>query len=188
MKVKITPAIRNRIFAALMAAGVSGPVAYVGSHHTVDSEGMYNQVYLDPVGLKTVCVGHLMTKEDEHKSYYNINDCVDLFVKDWIKHKNQLDKMVKVPWRSEWMYGASIDFTFHMGQTSVRSSTYIKDINARRYDKACEELTRWVYGRVNGVMTKMPGLVIRATKRYEYCMGEVPADYKTVYEQWGNMK
>lgn len=184
MKVKITPTIRNRIFAALMAAGVSGPVAYVGSVHTVDSEGMYTTPYLDPVGLKTMCVGHLATKKDVVKKSYTVDECIDMFVKDFIAHKEQLDKMVKVPWRSEWMYGASIDFTFHQGQTSVRASTHIKDLNAMRYDKACEELTRWVFGRVNGVMTKMPGLVIRATKRYQYCMGEVPADYKTVYEQW----
>jgi lysozyme len=184
MKVKMTPAIRNRIFAALMAAGASGPVAYVASNHTVDSEGMYTQPYLDPVGLQTVCVGHLVTKNEVVKKQYTLEECIDMYVKDWIKHTKQVDRVVKVPYRSEWMHAASIDFTFHMGIGSVTSSTYIKLLNAGKYDEACEQLTRWVYGRVNGVMVKMPGLVIRATERYKYCMGTVPGDYKTVFETW----
>lgn len=184
MKVKITPSLRNKIFAALMAAGATGPVAYIGSHHTVDSEGMFTNVYLDPVGLKTVCVGHLITKDETVKKEYTIDECIAMYVADWIKHTKQVDKVVKVPYRSEWMQGAAIDFTFHMGIGNVQSSTFLKNLNAKRYDAACEQLTRWVYGKQGGVMVKMPGLVIRATERYKYCMGTIPADYKTVYEQW----
>lgn len=185
MKVPITNSLKAKIFAALLGAGVAGPSAWIAVDHTVPSEGFYTHVYADPVGLSTYCVGHLARKGEVLKKQYTEDECIAIFVKDWVAHQKQLDAVVKVPYRSEWMRGSGTDFTFHMGITSVATSTYLKDLNAKRYDAACEQLTRWVNGRVNGVLTKMPGLVIRATKRYQYCMGEIPADYKTTIQAWG---
>jgi lysozyme len=185
MKINITPAIRNKIFAAMVAAGMSGPVAYVASNHTVSSEGMYSSPYMDPVGLKTYCVGHLVKKNEVVKDDYSEDECIKLFVKDFTQHAERLSTMVTVPYRSEWMKGAAIDFTFHMGEGNVRSSTFLKELNAKHYDQACDQLTRWVYGKQNGIMVKMPGLVIRATERYKFCMGEIPADYSPTLQRLG---
>ena len=62
MKVPITNRLKGKIFAALLAAGVSAPSAYVATQLTVPSEGVVTHLHLDPVGLKTTCIGHLVKK------------------------------------------------------------------------------------------------------------------------------
>lgn len=182
MNLRITPALRTKIFTALIAAGVAGPSAYIASDLTVISEGFYTTPYADTGGLKTLCVGHLATKNEVVKKEYTIEECVEIFVKDWVIHEKLLDKAVKVPYRSEWMKGALTDFTFNKGIGNVQSSTLLVMLNNKRYDSACEQLSRWVYGKVKGKSTVLPGLVIRASEQYKYCMGEVPADYKTMMQ------
>lgn len=180
--IKITSVLRKKIFVALLAAGVAGPSAYVATNLTVPSEGLYTTTYADPVGLMTWCVGHLGKKGEVAKKEYTIEECVNLFVKDWVIHEKLLDKAVNVPYRSEWMKGALTDFTFNKGIGNVQSSTLLVMLNNKRYDSACEQLSRWVYGKVKGKSTVLPGLVIRASEQYKYCMGEVPADYKTMMQ------
>lgn len=185
MRIQLNNALKSRVFAALLAAGITGPSAYVAVNHTMPAEGFYTNVYDDPLGLKTYCVGHLARKGEVLKKEYTEDECIALFVNDWKAHQTQYDSIVKVPHRSEWMRAAGTDFTFHMGLQSVASSTYIRMVNAGKADEACEQLTRWVYGKVNGVMVKMPGLVLRATDRYKYCMGKIPADYQQTMQSWG---
>lgn len=178
MKISITPALRSRIFAALIGAGVAAPSAYIASNTTVDSEGFYTTPYADPAGLNTWCVGHLGKKGELVRKSYTVDECVSLFVNDWKAHEVLLDAVVKVPYRSDWMKGALTDFTFNKGIGNVASSTMLKNLNARRYDAACEELTKWVYATVNGKKVVLKGLQIRASMQYQYCMGNIPANYK----------
>lgn len=186
MKIQVTDAIKKKIFIALLTAGVSSPVAYVATTHTVDSEGFLTHLHNDPVGLPTVCIGHLAKKGEVVKQEYTIDECIAIYVKDWTEHEKALNKLVKVDYKSEWMKGALTDFTFNKGIGNVSSSTMLKDLNAKRYEKACTELTRWVYGKVNGVAVKLPGLVIRASKQYDYCMGKEPANYEQDIQRWLN--
>jgi lysozyme len=185
MAVKITKALQGRIFAALIAAGVSTPVAYVAVDHTVPSEGFMTELHLDPVGKATTGIGHLVLPGEKPKQTMSEQEVIDQFVKDWVKHQNLVSTKVKVPYRTEWMKGAVIDFTFNKGIGNLSSSTLLKDLNAQRYDKACERLTDWVYGTVKGKKVKLPGLVIRASEQYKYCMGEVPGEYKVDLRNWG---
>lgn len=184
MRVKVDSALRKKIFAALMLAGVSSPVAYVATTLTVDSEGFLTNLHNDPVGLPSACIGHLIKKGETPKKEYTVDECIDMFVKDWTVHQAGLNKFVKVPYTSQWQEGALTDFTFNKGIGSLQSSTLLKKLNNKEYDAACEQLTRWVYGRVNGVLTKLPGLVLRASKQYSACMGEEPADYKVDLQRW----
>lgn len=180
----INSALKSKIFQALLLAGVTGPSAYVATNLTVPSEGFLTHKHNDPVGLPTVCVGHYIQKGEVMKNEYTVDECVNLFVKDWKKHEALLDGVVKVPYRSEWMRGAFADFTFNKGIGNLSSSTLLARLNAKQYDAACEQLTRWVYGKVNGKKVVLKGLEIRATKQYGYCMGNEPADYKETMKQW----
>lgn len=182
--VRITTSLKKKIFIALLAAGVSGPSAYVATDLTVPAEGFYTTPYNDPAGLKTWCVGHLGKKGEQVQKEYTETECVNLFVKDWVVHEVLLNNVVKVPYRSDWMKGAFTDFTFNKGIGNVQSSTLLVKLNDKKYDEACTQLTRWKYAKVNGVATVLPGLVIRATKQYQYCMGNVPDDYKTKMNEW----
>lgn len=182
--IPITNQLKKRIAIALLSAGVAGPSAYVATELTAPSEGFYLTPYVDPVGLTTICLGHLVKKGEVVKPKYTEDECIAIFVKDWLIHERQYDSLVKVPYRSEWMKAAGTDFTFNKGVNNVASSTYLKNLNNRDYDASCLQLTRWVYGKVGGVMKVLPGLVTRSTKQYAYCMGNEPGDYKTKMSQW----
>jgi lysozyme len=107
-----------------------------------------------------------------------------MFVSDWIKHQMLIDKAVTVPYKSEWMRGAVTDFTFNKGIGNVTSSTMLKNLNNKNYDAACFQLTKWVYGTINGKKVILKGLNIRAQAQYKYCMGYEPSEYKSFYQQW----
>lgn len=182
--VKLTTSIRGKLFAALLGAGVGAPSAYVATELTAPSEGLYLTPYKDPVGLTTICLGHLVKKGEVVKKEYTVDECAIIFAKDFKEHEVLLDKMVKVPYRSPWMKAALTDFTFNKGIGNVTTSTLLKKLNSKDYDGACQELSRWVYGKVGGVMKVLPGLVTRATKQYQYCMGEAPGDYVPKMQAW----
>lgn len=185
MKLPITNSMKARIFTALITAGVSAPAAYVATNLTVPSEGVVTHLHLDPVGLKTICIGHLVKKGETPKQNYTEDECIAQFVKDWQETENHVERYVKVPFRSAWMKGVVTDFTFNKGIGNLSTSTLLKDLNAKRYDKSCMELTKWVFGTVDGKKVKLKGLEIRATKQYKYCMGDEPATYKPDMKAWG---
>ena len=178
--VKLTAAVKHRIFAALIGAGVGIPSAYVATELTVPSESIVLAPHADPVGLQTICIGHLVKKGEVVKPRYTLEECIEIFVQDWKSHEAMLDKVVKVPYASPWMKAALTDFTINKGIGNVSTSTLLKKLNSKQYDEACEQLSRWVFagGKI------LPGLVIRASKQYEYCMGEVPGDYIPTIKRW----
>lgn len=178
--VKLTSSVKGRIFAALLAAGVAAPSAYVATELTIPSESVVLIPHGDPVGLKTICAGHLVKKGEVVKERYTEKECIDIFVKDWVIHEKLLDGVVKAPYKSGWMKGALTDFTFNKGITNVSSSTLLKKLNKKNYDDTCQELSKWVYAK--GKL--LPGLVIRASKQYKYCMGEAPGDYIPKMKAW----
>ena len=51
--------IRQKLIASFLAAGISATGAFVAYDLTLPSEGLEQKVYIDPVGLPTVCVGHM---------------------------------------------------------------------------------------------------------------------------------
>ncbi len=183
-KIPITSALKSRIFAALLTAGVAGPSAYYAANETVVFEGFMTHLHLDPVGKATTGVGHLVTKGEKPKQNYTEQEVIDQYVKDWIIHEKLLDTQVKVPYRSGWQKAAFADFTFNKGIGNVKSSTLLKELNNGNHDRSCVELTKWVFGTVNGKKVKLKGLDIRAQKQYKYCMGYEPADYKTQLQQY----
>jgi lysozyme len=163
---------------------VAIPSAYVATNLTLPSEGFLTHAHADPVGLQTACIGHLIKKGEVAKKEYSVQECIDIFVKDWKEHQQLLSQVVKVPYRSEWMKGALEDFTFNKGIGNVKSSSLLRELNAKNYDIACLKLADWVYGTVAGKKVKLPGLQIRATEEYKYCMGDVPADWKQTINKW----
>lgn len=184
-KLILTPSIRNRIFAALIAAGVAGPSAYIATDLTVPSEGFLTHLHNDPVGKPTACIGHLIQASEKSHKTYTEDECITLFISDWVKHEKLLDSVVKRPYRSQWMKGAVTDFTFNKGIGNVKSSTMLRNLNDGNYDAACYQLTKWIYGTVDGKKVVLPGLEIRAQKQYKYCMGDEPAEYKTQMQKYG---
>ena len=173
-------AIKNKLIAAFIAAGLSAPAAFVAYDLSLPAEGLVLQPYSDPVGLKTKCVGHLVQKGEKIKSSYTEDECMEIFAKDWKKHLKQIDSVVRVPYASEWQRQALNDFTFNLGINSVKGSTLLRLVNQGKHKEACEQLTRWVYAGGK----KLKGLVIRRDKTMPYCLGELTPEKQKEYKEF----
>lgn len=171
--------LKKKLIVAFLASGISASAAFVAYYLTLPSEGLEQKVYLDPVGLPTVCVGH-MERSLKIGTSFSIEQCMEIFAKDWKKHEQQLESVVSVPFKSEWQKAALTDFTFNLGIGSVKSSTLIKKLNQGKHVEACKELSKWVYAKGK----KLKGLVTRRENTLPYCLGELPYDKQKQYEQF----
>lgn len=176
--------LKQKLITAFIAAGLSAPAAFVAYDLTLPSEGYEPIPYIDPVGLKTYCVGHLALKNEKIKKEYTDEECMAIFAADWKKHLNQLDSVVRVEYKSEWQRQALNDFTFNNGIGNVKSSTLLALLNQGQHVQACQQLTRWVKGRVKGVMVTLRGLVTRRDKTIPYCLGELSWDKQKAFEEF----
>lgn len=172
-------AIKQKLIASFIALGLSAPAAFFVYDVTIPSEGVYTSVYLDPVQLPTVCVGR-MDKKLKLGQTFTLDECMDMLAKDWKKHQAQLDKVVKVPYKSEWQQQALTDFTFNLGIGNVQSSTLLKLLNQGKHVEACKQLTRWV--KAGG--KTLAGLVKRRNKEMPFCMGELSWDKQQSYKEF----
>ena len=171
--------IKTKLIAAFIAAGLSSSAAFVAYEHSLPAEGFHQQVYLDPVNLPTVCVGR-MDKSLKLGQTFTIEQCMEMFAEDWKRHQDQLNKVVKVEYKSEWQQHALTDFTFNVGIGNVQSSTLLRLLNQGKHVEACQQLSRWV--KAGGKTLK--GLVTRRKNTMPYCLGDLSWDKQKAYEQF----
>lgn len=170
--------LRSKLIVAFLAAGLSAPSAFVAYDLTLPAEGLVLSPYPDPVGLTTYCAGHLATKKGLLKKSYTEEECMNIFASDWKKHQAELDKVVKVPYASEWEREALTDFTFNNGIGNLKSSTLLSLVNQGKHKEACQQLVRWVFAKGK----KLGGLVKRRDKTMPYCLGELSYDKQKDFE------
>ena len=175
--------VRKKLIAAFVAAGLSSSAAFFVYDVTIPSEGVRTSVYLDPVGLPTICVGRMDRSLRQGQSF-TLEQCMGMLAEDWKKHQAQLDSVVHVNYASEWQKEALTDFTFNVGIGNVRSSTLIRLLNENKHTEACRQLTRWVKGKVKGKMVTLKGLVTRRDKTMPYCLGELSWDKQQEFKQF----
>ena len=173
--------LKQKLIVAFIAAGLPASAAFFVYDVTVPSEGVELQVYLDPVSLPTVCVGR-MDKKLRLGQTFTLDECMTMLAEDWKKHQDQLDKVVKVAYKSEWQQQALTDFTFNVGIGSVQSSALLKLLNQGKHVEACQQLTRWV--KAGG--KTLAGLVKRRNKEMPYCLGELIWDKQKAYDEFKN--
>lgn len=171
--------LKKLLITAFVAAGLSSTAAYVGYDLTLPAESLQTKVYLDPVGLPTVCVGHMDRKLVVGKEY-SLDECMKMFAEDYKKHQQQLDKIVKVSYASAWEREALTDFTFNLGIGNVESSTLISLLNQGKHEQACAQLSRWV--KAKGKTLK--GLVKRREDTMPYCLGKLSYDKQKAYQEF----
>ncbi len=124
---------------------------------TVVSEGEKLEAYQDTGGVWTIGVGHTkgvkkgdkITKEQSR-----------IFLRDDMKDaETGVTRNVKVP-LTQGQYDALVDFVFNLGEGAFARSTLLRMLNARNYEGAALEFSKWVYD--NGKV--QPGLVTRRKK------------------------
>lgn len=133
-------------------------------------EGLVRKVYLDPVGIPTVCVGHIgtVTKADVGKTF-SAATCEALLREDTQVAQKAVQRLVKVPLTQQ-QFDALVSFVFNVGTANFQSSTLLRKINAGQCLAAGQEFPRW--NKARGKVLK--GLTLRRQREAAAWMEDCP--------------
>lgn len=128
-------------------------------------EGYKREVYLDPVGIPTVCYGHVVPDNVKVGTGFSNEACHTILYSDLRVASDGFDKLVvsKVNVNQK---AAFVSFIFNVGLDNFKKSKMLKLINDGRIEDACHELPRWVYAKGK----KLQGLVNRRNAEMELCL------------------
>ncbi len=122
-------------------------------------EGCRHEVYLDPVGLPTVGIGHLLSAEERAKwpvgTLLSPAEVEGLFRADVKRFELAVAKAVKVP-LSDNQFAALVSLAFNIGPAAFAGSTLLKRLNGGDYGGAALAFLRWnkAKGKVLSGLTK----------------------------------
>lgn len=127
-------------------------------------EGLRLARYIDATGHATIGYGHLITPHDPPFGTLTQAAAEELLEFDLGAHAADLcielgDAVISA--LTDGMYGALVDFVFNLGIGQFTTSTMCHLIKHGYQKQAADEFPKWVYGRVNGSMQVLPGLVKR---------------------------
>ena len=129
-------------------------------------EGEILKVYLDPVGLPTMGVGHLLT--DEEKAKYPVGSVItrgvsqEFLERDLRRFENAVNTLVKVPLNQN-QFDALVSFAFNVGEANFKRSSVLRHLNAGLYAKAADAFLAW--NKSKGKV--LPGLTRRRKEERE---------------------
>ncbi|MEM8721771.1 MAG: glycoside hydrolase family protein [Cyanobacteria bacterium P01_G01_bin.39] len=142
-------------------------------------EGFRSEAYLDPVGIPTIGYGTIRYPDGRKVSLgESISEQVAeaFLLQDCEKFARGVTEALKTEVNQN-QFDALVSFTYNLGIGAFQGSTLLKKINARKFDEAAPEFDRWVYATVDGVRTKLEGLVNRRRDErslFEKTDGEKP--------------
>lgn len=148
-KLATSPVVRKLAAALVLSAG--------GAAAIVHDEGNRAKVYLDPIGIPTVCAGHTATvKRADLGKTFTEAQCADLLKADTKVAQAAVGRLVKVP-ISQGQYDALVSFTFNVGSGALQGSTLLRKLNAGDCRGAAKEFLKW--DKAGGKV--LPGLQTR---------------------------
>jgi lysozyme len=130
-------------------------------------EGYRPEVYLDPVGIPTVCYGHVVPSNVKLGDVFSNEACHSILYSDLVVFSEGVDKLVIVEMEPH-QKAAFVSFAFNVGLDAFKKSTLLKKLNQGRYVDACHELPKWVYAKGK----KLKGLVNRRNAEMKLCLGQ----------------
>lgn len=139
-------------------------VSLVGLAGIAGWEGMSERVYMDPVGIPTVCTGSTsgLTVRDVGKRVSPL-ECQWRLDADIKKTEAPLRKCVKAQVTQE-QWDALVSLAFNIGSTATCNSTLVRKHNAGDCRGAQAEFGRWVFAKGQ----RLPGLVTRRAGESEW--------------------
>lgn len=189
MPSRIPEPLKSTLVATAVAASVAagGGVAFLGSERPSASVLLAHEIgayyessgkhigtpYIDKIGKGqpwTVCNG-VTGKDVIPGKYYSEAECKQLEIAI-LQKAERAAKGMFLHWGdyNVWVQASMIDMLYNLGNASLVSSTLLRKANAGDLTGACNEMTRWVYGTVNGVKTRLGGLVGRRGSTQEVCL------------------
>jgi lysozyme len=121
---------------------------------TIVSEGEKLEAYQDTGGVWTIGVGH--TKGVKKGDKITKAQSRAYLREDMLDAERAVWRLVKVP-LTQGQYDALVDFTFNLGEGALSRSTLLRLLNAKNYEGAALEFSKWVYDNHK----VQPGLVTR---------------------------
>ncbi|HEY1847057.1 MAG TPA: lysozyme [Buttiauxella sp.] len=154
----MSPGLRNTLLglsgaSALTLAGVMIP----------ELEGVRYTPYYDVAGVLTVCYGHT-GKDIMAGKKYTPEECRQMLDKDLQPFALAVERAVIVP-ADEYQKAALITFSYNVGISAFQRSSLLRELNAGRFEQACEGLKKWTWA--GGKQWK--GLMNRREVEYEVC-------------------
>lgn len=131
----------------LSATGIASIVTYEGSEPVV---------YLDPVGIPTVCSGHTRTVTRADVGQSRAHLCAQLLYEDARHAQDVVRAKVKVPITQQ-QFDALVSFVFNVGEQAFTTSALLRKLNDGQCFQAGAEFDRWVLAKGR----RLPGLVAR---------------------------
>lgn len=128
-------------------------------------EGFSRKVYLDPVGIPTVCYGHVDSTLELGQEF-SMAACNKLLSQDLMKAADSVSRRVTYPIK-DYTKAALISFVYNVGIGNFERSTLLKLLNQGKIIEACHELPKWVYAKGK----KLKGLENRRKAEMEMCLG-----------------
>ena len=136
-------------------------------------ESSYRHVgraYIDKLGNGeplTVCNGITGTGVYPDR-YYSPSDCYNLEKVRYLRAERIATKAM-IFWNDygPFTQAGFLDFIHNKGSSQFLASTMLVDANNGNLKKACKEKLKWRFGRSKGILTEMPGLLVRAESNDE---------------------
>lgn len=142
-----------------MTAPAIPQVVALAKPGTEEAEGLRLVAYRCPAGVWTIGYGH--TGKDVYPGLrITVERAEELLERDLTQAATTVLRLVRVPLTAP-QAAALADFVFNIGDGNFATSTLLRKLNAGNYAAVPAELRRWTKGRVNGVLTELPGLVKR---------------------------
>ena len=146
-----------------------------GVSHIKRWEGLRTEVYLDPGGLPSIGIGHLLTKDELSSGKIHIDhrwvryhhgltlaQVEALFRQDLVPYVQAVDAWVTVS-VSQDQFDVLVSFAFNVGRCALKRSTLLHLLNAGEHEKVPRQLRRWVFAGGRPVY----GLVLRRAREAE---------------------
>ncbi len=144
-------------------------------------EGFKPKQYLDSAGLPTIGVGHLITPAERTSKQIKIGTATvsttatltdaqvnTLLIQDLVRFETAVTSFVVVDLKQN-QYDALVSFAFNLGTTTLKTSTLLKELNARNYDAVPTQMRRFV----NSDGHPVPGLVNRRENEVKLWLGTI---------------
>jgi lysozyme len=122
-------------------------------------EGCKLTAYRCPAGILTIGYGHTSAAgapEVTEGMTISQADADRILAADMVKFEDDVNALVKVE-LTQHQYDVLVDFCYNAGKGNLASSTLLKCVNAKQFDKVPAELQKWTRG--GGKV--LPGLVRR---------------------------